>query len=172
MAGRAKKPKGKPPRRPKGSSSKKKVPRKAKLKSKTKVILPPSGVVPLTHQQTTVKDESAPVEPLSKSGEERIDRLTRTIHGVRTGLLTSFRTNRLLAGGTAKMAQKVIEEAAEVGIEAIRGDRTALVSESADLMYNLVVLWTELGVAPDEVWSEMDRREALLGIAEKLPKTE
>ena len=119
-----------------------------------------------------MKDEHGPLEPFSKSGEERIDRLAQAIHQVRTGVLTSSRTNRLLAGGMAKMAQKVIEEAAEVGIEAIRGDRTALVNESADLMYNLVILWTELGVAPDEVWSEMDRREALLGIAEKLPKAE
>ena len=119
-----------------------------------------------------MKDEHGPLEPFSKSGEERIDRLAHAIHQVRTGVLTSSRTNRLLAGGMAKMAQKVIEEAAEVGIEAIRGDRTALVNESADLMYNLVILWTELGVAPDEVWSEMDRREALLGIAEKLPKAE
>lgn len=38
------------------------------------------------------------------------------------------------------MAQKVIEEAAEVGIEALRGDRTTLVQESADLLYNLVVV--------------------------------
>ena len=101
-------------------------------------------------REASVNDEPGPLEPFSKSGEERINRLTRAIHQVRTGVLTSFRTNRLLAGGMAKMAQKVIEEAAEVGIEAIRGDRTALVNESADLMYNLVILWTELGVAPDE----------------------
>jgi len=169
MASRAKKPKGKPPRGPKAASSKKKVARKAKVKGE---ILAPVDVVPLTPQEATVKDEHGPLEPFSKSGEERIDRLAHAIHQVRTGVLTSSRTNRLLAGGMAKMAQKVIEEAAEVGIEAIRGDRTALVNESADLMYNLVVLWTELGVAPDEVWSEMDRREALLGIAEKLPKAE
>jgi phosphoribosyl-ATP pyrophosphohydrolase len=171
MAGRAKKPKGKPPRRPKGSSSKKKSPRRAKLKRKVGVIAPNAYVVPLS-PQTTMKDEPALAEPPSKSGEERIDRLARAIHAVRTGALTSARTNKLLAGGMAKMAQKVIEEAAEVGIEAIRGDRTSLVRESADLMYNLVILWTELGVRPEEVWSEMDGREALLGIAEKLPKLE
>ena len=42
--------------------------------------------------------------------------------------------------------------------------------ESADLMYNLVVLWVAAGVRPDDVWAEMDRREQLLGIAEKVPK--
>jgi phosphoribosyl-ATP pyrophosphohydrolase len=44
------------------------------------------------------------------------------------------------------------------------------VRESADLLYNLVVLWVASGVHPKDVWMEMTRRERLLGIAEKLPK--
>ena len=68
------------------------------------------------------------------------------------------------------MAQKVAEEATEVVIEAVRGRRTAVVKESVDLIYNLAVLWSELGIAASEVWAEMDRRQALLGMAEKLPK--
>ena len=54
----------------------------------------------------------------------------------------------------------------------MREERVGFVNESADLLYNLVVLWSALGVAPGEVWAEMDRREALLGLAEKLPKTD
>ena len=50
------------------------------------------------------------------------------------------------------------------------GDRVGVIEESADLVYNLAVLWAEAGVTPDEVWAEMDRRERMLGIAEKLPK--
>ena len=42
--------------------------------------------------------------------------------------------------------------------------------ESADLIYNLVVLWVATGIRPEDVWKEMDRRERLLGIAEKVPK--
>ena len=42
--------------------------------------------------------------------------------------------------------------------------------ESADLLYNLVVLWVHAGVHPDDVWAEMRRREAMFGIAEKVPK--
>ena len=68
------------------------------------------------------------------------------------------------------MAQKVAEEATEVVIEAVRGRRTAVIKESVDLIYNLAVLWSELGIAASEVWAEMDRRQALLGMAEKLPK--
>jgi phosphoribosyl-ATP pyrophosphohydrolase len=45
-----------------------------------------------------------------------------------------------------------------------------VVRESADLLYNLTVLWASAGVRPDDVWREMERREHMLGIAEKLPK--
>lgn len=43
-------------------------------------------------------------------------------------------------------------------------------NESVDFFYNLVVLWSELGIAPEDVWAEMHRREVALGMAEKLPK--
>jgi phosphoribosyl-ATP pyrophosphohydrolase len=46
-----------------------------------------------------------------------------------------------------------------------------VVRESADLLYNLTVLWASAGVKPEDVWREMERREDLLGIAEKLPKS-
>ncbi len=68
------------------------------------------------------------------------------------------------------MAKKLAEEAVEVVIDAMHGDRDAVVRESADLIYNLVVLWVASGIRPEDVWKEMDRRERLLGIAEKVPK--
>ncbi len=51
------------------------------------------------------------------------------------------------------------------------GHTDAVVRESADLIYNLVVLWVASDVEPKNVWAEMARRERLLGIAEKLPKS-
>ena len=74
------------------------------------------------------------------------------------------------APGRAKMAKKLAEEAVEVVIDAMNGNRDAVVRESADLIYNLVVLWVASGIQPKEVWKEMERRERLFGIAEKLPK--
>ena len=68
------------------------------------------------------------------------------------------------------MAKKLAEEAVEVVIDAMHGDRDAVVRESADLIYNLVILWVSSGIRPEDVWKEMDRRERLLGIAEKVPK--
>jgi phosphoribosyl-ATP pyrophosphohydrolase len=81
------------------------------------------------------------------------------------------RTARLFQRGPAKMAKKLAEEAIEVVIDAVNGDSDAVVRESADLLYNLTVLWASAGVRPEDVWHEMERREHLLGIAEKLPKS-
>lgn len=101
----------------------------------------------------------------------RLDRLAAALAEVRAGERISPRTSKLFASGAPKMAQKVIEEAAEAAIEAVRGDRSALICESVDLIYNLSALWVELGVSTDEIWSEMDRRETALGMAEKLAKS-
>jgi phosphoribosyl-ATP pyrophosphohydrolase len=69
------------------------------------------------------------------------------------------------------MAKKLAEEAIEVVIDAVNGKPDAVIRESADLLYNLTVLWASAGVQPQDVWREMERREHLMGIAEKLPKS-
>jgi phosphoribosyl-ATP pyrophosphohydrolase len=107
-----------------------------------------------------------------KPGSQRVYRAGTAIADVRNSRKTSPRTTRLIASGLPRMAQKVAEEATEVVIEAVRGKRTAVVSESVDLLYNLAVLWSELGISASEIWGEMERRRALLGMAEKLPKEE
>ena len=80
------------------------------------------------------------------------------------------RTAKLMRAGRSKMAKKLAEEAIEVVIDAMNGESEAVVRESADLLYNLVVLWAEAGIRPQDVWAEMARRERLFGLAEKLPK--
>jgi len=80
------------------------------------------------------------------------------------------RTAKLFADGLPKMAKKVAEEAVELSLEAVQGHRQAAIRESADLIYNLTVLWTALGLTPADIWQELERRERLYGIAEKLPK--
>ena len=75
------------------------------------------------------------------------------------------RTAKLMRSGRAKMAKKLAEEAIEVVIDAMNGDREAVVRESSDLLYNLVVLWAEAGVRPQDVFAEMARRERLFGLA-------
>ncbi len=101
---------------------------------------------------------------------DSIDRLFAAVMAARTADPATSRTARLLRSGRAKMAKKLAEEAVEVVIDAMHGQRDAVVRESADLIYNLVVLWVASGVSATEVWNEMKRRERLMGIAEKLPK--
>jgi phosphoribosyl-ATP pyrophosphohydrolase len=74
---------------------------------------------------------------------------------------------RLLARGTAKIAQKFGEEAVECLIEAVAGNADALVAESADVLYHMMVMWVDAGIRPEDVWTELQRREGVSGIAEK-----
>jgi phosphoribosyl-ATP pyrophosphohydrolase len=98
---------------------------------------------------------------------DSIDRLHEAVLAARHADPATSRTARLLAAGPSKVAKKFGEEAVEVVIDAIDGNRDNVVRESADLLYNLVVLWATFGVNPKAVWAEMDRREKLFGIAEK-----
>ena len=81
------------------------------------------------------------------------------------------RTAKLLAAGPPRIAQKLGEEAIEVGINTVMGDREGVVRESADLLYQLVVTWTSMGILPKEIFWELRRRELAQGLAEKLPKS-
>ncbi len=101
---------------------------------------------------------------------DSVDRLYEAVVAARHADPATSRTARLLRSGRSKMAKKLAEEAVEVVIDAMHGNRDAVVRESADLLYNLVVLWVSAGIAPKEVWKEMERRERLIGIAEKVPK--
>ena len=101
---------------------------------------------------------------------DSLDRLYDAVLGARTADPATSRTARLLRAGRGKMSKKLAEEAIEVVIDAMHGHSDAMVRESADLLYNLVVLWVASGIHPRDVWAEMQRREELLGIAEKLPK--
>ena len=101
---------------------------------------------------------------------DSVARLYEAVIAARTADPAKSRTARLLRAGRAKMAKKLAEEAVEVAIDAMHGQPEAVVRESADLLYNLVVLWVHAGIRPEDVWSEMARREQMFGIAEKLPK--
>jgi phosphoribosyl-ATP pyrophosphohydrolase len=83
--------------------------------------------------------------------DDRLAKLAVAISEVRQGQRSSPRTSKLLAAGAPKTAKKLVEEAAEAGIEAVRGDAEALVKEGVDLLYNLAILWSEIGVDPGRV---------------------
>jgi phosphoribosyl-ATP pyrophosphohydrolase len=76
-------------------------------------------------------------------------------------------TKSLLEGGPARVAKKMGEEAIEAVIAAIEGEREALVNESADLLYHLLVLLHARGIALSEVLAELEKRTARSGHEEK-----
>lgn len=67
-------------------------------------------------------------------------------------------TVKLLNGGPERIGKKVGEEATEVVIGAMKGDRGELAYEAADLMYHMLVLLAHQGVAPEAVWAELAKR--------------
>ncbi|MBR1175628.1 phosphoribosyl-ATP diphosphatase [Bradyrhizobium sp. KB893862 SZCCT0404] len=103
---------------------------------------------------------------------DSLERLYLAVLAARDLDPATSRTARLFQRGPSKMAKKLAEEAIEVVIDAVNGDSEAVIRESADLLYNLTVLWASAGVRPEDVWREMTRREDMLGIAEKLPKSQ
>jgi phosphoribosyl-ATP pyrophosphohydrolase len=76
-------------------------------------------------------------------------------------------TRKLLEEGPAKAAKKLGEEAVEAAIAAVAGDKTALVAESADLLYHLLVVLEARGVALTDVYAELEKRTARSGLDEK-----
>jgi phosphoribosyl-ATP pyrophosphohydrolase len=96
-----------------------------------------------------------------------LDRLWNVVMTRRDADPAISHSARLLSRGISKVAQKFGEEAVECLIEAVAGNRDALVAESADVLYHLLVLWVAMGVKPDDVWAELKRREGISGVAEK-----
>ena len=100
-----------------------------------------------------------------------LDHLWQVIQSRRGADPESSYTARLFARGRAKIAQKLGEEAVETVIEGVGDSPAALVGESADLLYHLLVLWAAAGVSPADVAAELVRREGTSGIAEKRART-
>lgn len=78
----------------------------------------------------------------------------------------------LYAKGTEKITQKVLEEAGEAIIEAVKGDAPRLREESADLLFHLMVLWADQGIKPAEVLEILERRMGISGHEEKAARAQ
>ncbi len=101
-----------------------------------------------------------------------LDQLYQTIAARKGADPSQSYTAKLFAKGRNKIAQKVGEEGVECVIAALSEGNDKLVSESADLFYHLLVLWAETGVKPEEIWTELAKREGISGLDEKAARTE
>jgi len=76
-------------------------------------------------------------------------------------------TAKLLARGRGKIAQKLGEEAVETVVAALAETPDRVISESADMLYHLLVLWAECDIEPYQVWTELEGRIGTSGLDEK-----
>ncbi|SEQ81929.1 phosphoribosyl-ATP diphosphatase [Thalassovita taeanensis] len=101
-----------------------------------------------------------------------LDDLANTIAARASAAPESSWTAKLLAKGPEKCAEKFGEEAIEAIIEAIKGDRTRLTSEAADVLFHLLVMLQSRDVPLSDVMAELARRQGTSGIAEKAARPE
>ena len=100
-----------------------------------------------------------------------LDRLYATLADRRGADPKISYTAKLLAEGTPQIARKLGEEAVETIVAALSAGPDALSGESADLLYHLLVLWQDRGIAPQDVWRALEARMGVSGIAEKQSRT-
>ena len=96
-----------------------------------------------------------------------LEQLAATIEARKGADPDTSRTAKLLASGAEKCAEKFGEEAVEAIIEAVKGDKAALTSEAADVLYHLLVMLASRDIALADVQAELERREGVSGIEEK-----
>ena len=96
-----------------------------------------------------------------------LDRLYDVIASRKDGSIEDSYTAQLFANAPENPARKLCEEATEVLIEALNHNKVKLTAESADLLYHLLVVWAVADIDPQDVWQELDRRQATSGLVEK-----
>ncbi len=101
-----------------------------------------------------------------------LEELFRIIRSRRGGEPSESYTARLFERGVPKIAQKLGEEAVETVIEAVGGSDEDLATESADLLYHLLVLWAARDIDPADVWRVLEERRGVSGIKEKAQRKE
>lgn len=97
---------------------------------------------------------------------EVLERLAAVIASRAGGEIQTSWSARLIADPPLA-AKKLAEEGVELALAAVQGDRLAVITEGADVLYHFLVLLAASGVSPGEVAAELARREGRSGIAEK-----
>jgi len=102
---------------------------------------------------------------------EVLERLARTLEARKGADPSASYVAGLYARGLDAILKKVGEEATETVIAAKGGEREAVVRETADLWFHTLVMLAHLGLGPEAVLSELERRFGLSGLAEKAARS-
>jgi phosphoribosyl-ATP pyrophosphohydrolase len=103
----------------------------------------------------------------NNNNSDVLERLFETIKSRQGDSPDKSYTAKLFSKGRGKIACKLVEEATETIVAALYEGDDKVISESADLLFHLLVLWADAGVEPAHVWEELARREGISGIDEK-----
>jgi len=93
-----------------------------------------------------------------EKGPGVLDELFAVIQDRKEEMPEDSYTTRLFREGSDRISQKVLEEAGEVTIAGVKGNKDDLVAELADLMYHSLVLLSASGGKTEDVWEELRRR--------------
>lgn len=104
--------------------------------------------------------------------EETIDATLDALYATiierrKTGDKETSYVAKLAAKGRHKICQKLGEEAVEIVIDAVADKKNGVVSESADMLFHLLMLWADMGIALTDIAAELQRRQNISGIEEK-----
>ena len=105
--------------------------------------------------------------PAANGFGSAVERLYAEIESCRGSASAASKAAQLFERGTAKIAQKLGEEAVEAAIAAVTKDRGALVAASDGLLFHLLAAWADAEIAPKEVAAELARRSGVSGLEEK-----
>ena len=94
-------------------------------------------------------------------------RLARRLEARKSADPAASWTARLYSEGIDAILKKVGEEATETVLAAKGGDRSRIVEETADLWFHTMVMLANLGLGPEDVLEELDRRAGRSGLSEK-----
>ena len=104
---------------------------------------------------------------MNNQGLNILAELAAEIESRRTASPHESYTAKLLSEGPSKCAKKFGEEAVEAALAAVAGDKAHIASESADVLYHLLVMLQSVDVPLSDVMGELARRRGTSGIAEK-----
>lgn len=108
---------------------------------------------------------------MSETGLEVLAELAASIASRKSAAPDESYTAKLLSQGVEKCAKKLGEEAVETALASVLGNKQNIASESADLLYHLLVLLEATEVTLADVMAELARRKGVGGLAEKASRT-
>lgn len=104
---------------------------------------------------------------MGKDDSDILMRLYEVIESRKEDATDTSYTAQLFNQGTGRIAQKLGEEAVETVIAVVNNDRQSTISESADLIYHMLVAWADSGIHPKDVLAELSEREGISGLTVK-----